>query len=499
MLRSVGATLALALALLCAPASFVAAQEPDRGLFGISPAKLLLETEPPRNIRPLQLTNTTELTYDVEIFAAPLVQAADGGLTYDDSAEGLALGKRTLRLGATRYTMPPNSRRDLALRWLRTFPDSRVAPMGVVVEGKPRGAEEGSLTSRYRIVGTYLLRLPDGGRDGEFTGLEAEQGPEKALVFTPKVRNSGEVYDEPKEGRLIIRDSSGKTVTRKSFKSALMLPGGERSIPVTIKKILPAGDYKVVAQMIYGGGKREISEDFRLVGPNELPTTRLEIADLKGVAFAGDPATGTVLLRNTGTLRADARVRLRLREVSKAGGSGGGTTISKVSRLEPEDETTISFSVGDKLKEVNYEITAVALVGDEEFDSASITITPRPKRTLGDWFSDNALWLILLLALLVVAAMAEYTRRMRKRMAESAPAAPGAPVVPVAADTAERLDLNAATARQLAKLPGVGPKTAQAIVDFRAENGPFASVADLEDVGGFGPARVARLEQHLRV
>ena len=39
-------------------------------------------------------------------------------------------------------------------------------------------------------------------------------------------------------------------------------------------------------------------------------------------------------------------------------------------------------------------------------------------------------------------------------------------------------------------LPGVGPATAAAIVDHREQNGPFATVDDLEDVRGIGPAKL---------
>jgi competence protein ComEA len=55
------------------------------------------------------------------------------------------------------------------------------------------------------------------------------------------------------------------------------------------------------------------------------------------------------------------------------------------------------------------------------------------------------------------------------------------------------IDLNAATAEQLDSLPGVGPATAAAIVDHRELHGPFASVDDLADVRGIGPAKLDAL------
>ena len=56
-----------------------------------------------------------------------------------------------------------------------------------------------------------------------------------------------------------------------------------------------------------------------------------------------------------------------------------------------------------------------------------------------------------------------------------------------------RVSLSSATVEQLDELPGVGPVTAQKIVDYRAKNGGFRSVDDLDAVPGIGPARVEQL------
>jgi competence protein ComEA len=54
-----------------------------------------------------------------------------------------------------------------------------------------------------------------------------------------------------------------------------------------------------------------------------------------------------------------------------------------------------------------------------------------------------------------------------------------------------RISLATATLEQLDTLPGIGPVTAQAILDHRAEHGPFRSVDDLLDVRGIGEATLA--------
>ena len=55
------------------------------------------------------------------------------------------------------------------------------------------------------------------------------------------------------------------------------------------------------------------------------------------------------------------------------------------------------------------------------------------------------------------------------------------------------VSLSSATLEELDALPGVGPITAQRILDYRTEHGPFASVDDLDAVPGIGPTRIEQL------
>jgi competence protein ComEA len=66
----------------------------------------------------------------------------------------------------------------------------------------------------------------------------------------------------------------------------------------------------------------------------------------------------------------------------------------------------------------------------------------------------------------------------------------GGPVAP-----AGKVSLNSATIEQLDALPGIGPVTAQQIIDFRTANGSFGSVEELDAVPGIGPARLEQLRE----
>jgi competence protein ComEA len=78
-------------------------------------------------------------------------------------------------------------------------------------------------------------------------------------------------------------------------------------------------------------------------------------------------------------------------------------------------------------------------------------------------------------------------------------AATGSPTATTPTQPDVPLNLNTATLEQLDELDGIGPTTAQSIIDFREEHGGFGSVEELGQVPGIGDVRLASLREQVRV
>jgi competence protein ComEA len=61
------------------------------------------------------------------------------------------------------------------------------------------------------------------------------------------------------------------------------------------------------------------------------------------------------------------------------------------------------------------------------------------------------------------------------------------------------ININTASETELETLSGIGEVLAATIVEYRTQNGPFASVEDLMDVSGIGPATLDEIRDHVTV
>ena len=62
------------------------------------------------------------------------------------------------------------------------------------------------------------------------------------------------------------------------------------------------------------------------------------------------------------------------------------------------------------------------------------------------------------------------------------------------APVSSKININTATAEELNKLKGIGPATAQKIIDYREANGPFQKIEDIMNVSGIGEGKFGNIE-----
>ena len=67
------------------------------------------------------------------------------------------------------------------------------------------------------------------------------------------------------------------------------------------------------------------------------------------------------------------------------------------------------------------------------------------------------------------------------------------------ATTTDLININTASTTELDTLPGIGPTTAQKIIDYRTINGPFVNTEDIINVSGIGPASYERIKNLITV
>ncbi|HTQ63130.1 MAG TPA: helix-hairpin-helix domain-containing protein [Candidatus Solibacter sp.] len=61
------------------------------------------------------------------------------------------------------------------------------------------------------------------------------------------------------------------------------------------------------------------------------------------------------------------------------------------------------------------------------------------------------------------------------------------------------ININTANSEELQQVPGIGPVTAEKILQMRKSYGPFKSVDDLRAIKGIGPKRLEKMRKYLTV
>lgn len=99
--------------------------------------------------------------------------------------------------------------------------------------------------------------------------------------------------------------------------------------------------------------------------------------------------------------------------------------------------------------------------------------------------------LLLTLALLAVAALPTTASPQQATSAKSTARSTKASL------PSSPINLNTATEAQLEALPGIGPKAAQRILEFRQKNGGFKKLEDLMNVKGIGEKNFLKLKPYI--
>lgn len=64
-------------------------------------------------------------------------------------------------------------------------------------------------------------------------------------------------------------------------------------------------------------------------------------------------------------------------------------------------------------------------------------------------------------------------------------------------DAGGRININKADAKQLQEIPGVGPATADKIIQYRESHGKFSAVDDIKNVSGIGDKTFERMKEYI--
>jgi competence ComEA-like helix-hairpin-helix protein len=466
--------------------------------FGAAPTARFLNAQPPAALGPVLVANTTRSSYRVRVRPVFLDQRLDGAFQPRLTRPALRAARRLVALGTSRFDLAPGRQQSVEVHWLAAPPDARSAAMAVLVEGQPRaGPQEGSgVGARAAILSLSFMQVPGPlSVQAGLVALHAEQGPRGKLLLLSRVRNEGRELALPSGGRVVVHDAGGRVVARRHWggqRLDLVVPGATVDFPVAIDRLLPAGRYTAETSVRLGDRRTSQTTGFVLDAPNRLPTIRLRIASVDATGKAGQPVHVRLRVNNTGTAAAplDAAVTLvrlgpgavqepvaerRLRAGSVRPGRSGIVEgdLGRLTAGPYRVEVSLAAGGGDR------GIAATRVLARKPFSRADrlrLAVVNHPTRTLA------------IAALLVIAGLLAALLRTRRAVRRGSGPLPS---------QRRHVDLNTATAEQLAAVPGIGPVAARRIAAHRDEYGAFACVEDLAEVPGFDEARMARLREHL--
>ncbi|HWC27441.1 MAG TPA: hypothetical protein VG474_12715 [Solirubrobacteraceae bacterium] len=360
------------------------------------------------------------------VFALRAGQELNGLPRWTDDRRARRIGRGFLRVSPTRLRLQPGEARAVRARVLAPRPARGRGSYGVLVFAARQPGREARgdavLSTSVRLTANLLLRYPGRVRHrSQLEQLRAEQAGPRVLRFFARVHNRGNLHVQP-SARMVIRNARGRVVARLGFVSGNVLPRARRDLPAELSKVLPAGRYTALATARSPGQTMRRRLAFRLVGPNELPTPKLQVDELAAPRpGVGDDFEASVGLINRGT--APARPR-GVMTVSRMSGAPLARRSLRLAALAPGGRASVSVTF-DGLAEGQYRL-AVRIAGPGGVaDERTVVFSPGAKASLWERLRDwGAAHVGLLIAgfagvlLAIVAAGAAYVRRLRRSLAE---------------------------------------------------------------------------------
>jgi hypothetical protein len=406
--------------------SFAGAAVPARaGAAGVlvTPSRVDARVRPGATLPPITVRNDTRAPIDVTAEVLPIRQEPSGMAAFVQSPAEVRATRALLAVASPRFRLAPGASRPVRVR-VTGAPRSGIAAYAAVVFTLKR-AETGSsggpaVVPRLRLSSNLLLRFPGRARiDGRATAVRVEQGTGRTLDFIASVRNDGNIHARPRVSLAVLR-ADGTPVLRHEFTPENVLPGATRELVDSERQLLPAGEYRARIEARFGRRRSAAETTFRLTGPNQLPTPRLEIASLPAPEVkAGSPFDASVTVKSTGTDRAAGSGTIVLAR------AGGGPAIRRerfrLPPLQPGATTTRTVRLPG-VPDGTYELRAELVLGGRTVAERAVEFSTREQRSLWsrvqDWLAGHiglVIGAFALILVLTVGALLAYVRRLKAR------------------------------------------------------------------------------------
>ena len=408
-------------ALTAAPAAPAAA-----GGVLVSPTGIDVSVRSGTALPPITVRNDSGRSLLVDVVAVPAGQELSGLPAFDLSDLSLRVGRTMLRVSPQHLRIASGKTASVRVIAGRHPARGRVAVYAVVAfsarQAEKPGGSGAVVTPTIRLTSNLLLRYP--GRvvlDGRTTALRVEQGAKRTLRFYARIRNDGNLHLKP-AARVTVKNAAGRVVVRHAIHPENVLPGSERELTLDVAKLLPAGAYRARVDARVGRRSSSRAIGFTLVGPNRLPTPKLEIVSLENPEpDAGEDFDVALALRNSGTGPITPQGTLTL---TRNGSSGTlAAEALRPAELAAQGRQTLTIALPG-VPTGTYTLTARFADGPLVLAERTVVFEPGTRPSLVDraldWLAGNIPLLLIgfaALLVIVVSSMLAYIRKLRRKVA----------------------------------------------------------------------------------